>query len=66
MENPISVGYLIEQSSKDLLDGIALKAGVSSSAMLELVLQHTALNADGIPVWFTRPETDGELPIDSR
>jgi len=65
--DPAQLGYAIERVSKDRLDKIAAKAGVSSAVMLEHIIDNVALTGRGLPV--TWPETteliDGELPIDT-
>lgn len=66
LKHPVAVGYVIEEASKEKLDGMARNAGVSSALMLELMLSHTDLTIQGVPTWFERPSGDGELPIDSR
>lgn len=61
--DPISVGYVVEQASKDRLDAIAQNAGVSSSLMYEQLIEHVELTDQGIPVWWKPLPRDEELPI---
>lgn len=61
LREPILAGYTIEQEHKDDLARMSAAAGVSASAMLDALIEHVELDADGIPVWWERPE---ELPID--
>ena len=65
-ENPVSVGWAIEQWRKDRLSQLAAHAGVSNAVFLEAVIDHLEeeLNDRGLPTWWPAQEpNDGELPI---
>lgn len=67
LKQPIQVGYTVERLTKDRFDAIARRAGVSSAALFELLVEHVELTDQGLPAWWPEEEPrNGELPIDSR
>lgn len=64
---PVRVSWEIETARKERFDQIARNLGISSSALLEVVIDHldNELTERGVPEWMPQPEPkDGELPID--
>jgi hypothetical protein len=64
MEHPVTPGWKIERASKERIDEIAQRAGISSSYLVELLAEHVELTDQGIPTWLPPLNRDGELPID--
>ncbi len=62
--DPVPLGYAIERESKNRLDGLAARAGVSTSVFIEQVVEHLESELDhrGLPTWW--PQQEG-LPIDA-
>jgi len=59
------MGYVVERLSKEKFDAIAVKAGISSAVLFEMVVDHLELTDQGLPVWLPAQNRDGELPINS-
>lgn len=59
------MGYVVERVSKKTFDDVAVRAGISSAVLFELVIDHLELTDQGIPTWMNPLDRDGELPIDS-
>lgn len=64
-KDPVPVGYRIESEYKTRLDNVARNAGVSTSVLIEHMVEHLELTDQGIPVWWTPLPRDEELPINS-
>ncbi|WP_431030924.1 hypothetical protein [Plantibacter sp. RU18] len=56
LRNPILAGYTIEQDNKDAFARMAAAAGISASAMLDAMIEHTETKPSGEPIWWTGPE----------
>ena len=61
-KDPVAIGYDVERENKDRWADIARNAGVSPSALFDLMVESIELDEHGVPLWFKRPE---ELPIDA-
>lgn len=66
IKNPTALGYVVAGDSKTRFDSLAARAGVSSAAFFESVVDHIEVTDQGLPVWWpTELPRDGELPIDA-
>lgn len=63
--DPVPIGYVVERPSKEKFDAVAVRAGISSAVLFEMVVDHLELTDQGLPVWMPRQDRDGELPINS-
>lgn len=63
--DPVIPGWRIERQSKERAEAIASRAGVSTSELIEQLLEHVELTDQGIPTWMPPQDRDGELPIDT-
>ncbi|WP_223695376.1 hypothetical protein [Leifsonia poae] len=61
---PVSVGWKIEQTSKDKMDAVAAAMGVSAAVLLEEMIDRLDLDEHGVPTWWT-PDNSEELPINT-
>lgn len=64
MKDPVTPAWKIERASKERIDAIARRAGISASYLVELMADHIELTDQGIPPWLPALTRDGELPID--
>jgi hypothetical protein len=65
---PTRAGWEIETATKERVDKLARRAGVSSSVFIERVIDHLddELTVQGIPSWWPEQEpAEDELPIDA-
>ncbi len=62
--NPVVTAWRIETETKDRLDGIAERAGISTSELIDEIAAHLELTDQGIPTWLPDLPRDGELPIE--
>lgn len=54
LQDPISVGILIERASRDRLHALAVTCNTSQAELLEALINHSPMTADGVPVaWAT-------------
>ncbi|PQZ53199.1 hypothetical protein CQ040_16630 [Microbacterium sp. MYb54] len=63
--DPVIPGWRIERQNKERAEAIASRAGVSTSELIEQLLEHVELTDQGIPTWMPPRDRDGELPIDT-
>lgn len=63
--DPVPIGYVVERPSKEKFDAVAVRAGISSAVLFEMVVDHLELTDQGLPVWMPQQDRDGELPINS-
>lgn len=63
--NPVVTAWRVEMDSKERLDAIAERAGISTSELIDEIAVHLELTDQGIPVWMPALPRDGELPIDT-
>lgn len=63
--DPMRTSWLIERQAKERADAIATRAGISTSALIEAVIEHIELTDQGLPTWMPPRDRDGELPIDA-
>lgn len=57
----VPLGYIIERDSKNRLDAIADRMGVSSAVFIEWMVDHVDLTEDGVPVRWTPAAKSTEL-----
>lgn len=53
----------IERATRERVRSVALRAGVSSSALIELMVEHTDWTSSGMPSWLPARDEDEGLPI---
>jgi hypothetical protein len=65
MADPVLPGWRVERETRDKLVRVASKAGISTSELIDLIVENLPLTDQGIPPWMPPLSRDGELPIDS-
>lgn len=68
VQDKVNLFAKVDSPLKKKVDSIADYLGVSQAHALELILEHTAIDANGRPTWFdgpARPNDDEELPLQS-
>ncbi|MDF9716459.1 hypothetical protein [Nocardioides sp. ChNu-99] len=68
VQDKVNLYAKVDSPLKKKVDSIADYIGVSQARALELILEHTAIDANGRPTWFdgpARPNDDEELPLQS-
>lgn len=65
-KDPATLFYEVERAHKEKWGEIAAHAGMSPSALFDLMVDNLELDDRGFPTWLpAQPLRDGELPIDS-
>jgi len=59
--DPVQTTVRIERATRNRLRSVAAQAGISSSALIELMVEHTDWTAAGMPSWL--PVRDEGMPI---
>lgn len=65
LKDPVPVGWAVERASKEHFAELATKAGYTSAAFLDLMMNSIELDESGKPSWVPQRDTEGQLPIDS-
>lgn len=61
----VTLFYEVERENKSTWAAVAEHAGMSPSALFDVMVTHLELDERGYPVWLPeQPLRDGELPID--
>lgn len=63
VQNPVTPGWRVEESSRDRAKTIAAAAGVSPSEFIDALIQNVELDDRGLPVWWVPRSPHEELPI---
>lgn len=58
------MSWRIARSSRDRINKIAKRSGMSTSELVEHLIKNIDLTDQGIPSWLPELPRDGELPID--
>lgn len=63
---PVTAGWEIEKATRERINAIAARSGMSGGALLDQLAEHMPLDERGRAVWLpAEPLKDGELPIDA-
>lgn len=64
LKDPVPVGWAVERASKEHFAELATRAGYTSAAFLDLMMNSIDLDEHGTPTWVPKKIREGQLPID--
>jgi len=63
--DPVRISWRVAQGHKDYIDELAVKAGISSAAVFDLLVASIKDESETWPTWLPkRADHEGKLPIE--